>query len=115
MNEKVRYSISLDYENQVRSLCWVNDYLVDYAGGIGTFQLDGIKTDSKVSFGGLFDNAITSYDGEYVVIYQTLGTKALLLKQGKILREINRSYYCAEAFEYPIIFLTVNEKVCIAH
>jgi hypothetical protein len=115
MKEKTRYSIPLDYENQLRSLCWVNDYLVDYAGGLKEFHLNGTKTNVKVSFGGLFDNAIATADGEYSVIYQTLRTKALLLKQGKILREINRSYYCAEAFEYPITFLTIAGKVCIAH
>lgn len=115
MNEKARYSIPLDYENQLRSLCWIDDYLVDYAGGLQTFRLDGTKTDIKVSFGSLFDNAVATDDGEYSVIYQTLGTKGILLKQGNILREINRSYYCAEAFEYPITFLNIDEKVCIAH
>lgn len=115
MNEKVRYSIPLNYENQLRSLCWANDYLVDYVGGLATFHLDGNKTDGKISFGGLFDNAVATDDGEYAIIYQTLGTKALILKQGNLLREINRSYYCAEVFEYPITFLTVAGKVCIAH
>ncbi|HEY8563176.1 MAG TPA: hypothetical protein VIL74_22555 [Pyrinomonadaceae bacterium] len=115
MKEKTRYSIPLDYENQLRSLCWVNDHLVDYVGGLIEFHLDGTKTEVKVSFGGLFDNAVATANGEYAVIYQTLGTKALLLKQGRILREINRSYYCAEAFEYPIAFLTIAGKVCIAH
>lgn len=115
IKEKARYSIPLNYENQLSSLCWVEDYLVDYVGGLGTFHLDGTKTNSKISFGGLFDKAISTADGKYAVIYQTLGTKALLLKQEKILRELNRSYYCAEAFEYPITFLTINDKVCIAH
>lgn len=115
MNEKARYSIPLAYENQLRSLCWVNNSLIDYAGGLATFHLDGTKTDRKISVGGLFDNAVSTSEGEYAVIYQTLGTKALILKQGNLLREINRSYYCAEAFEYPVTFLNVDEKVCIAH
>ena len=115
IREKARYSIPLNYENQLRSLCWLDDYLVDYAGGLATFHLNGIQTHSKVSFGGLFDNAITTADGKYTVIYQTLGTKALLLKEQKILRELNRSYYCAEAFEYPITFLTIQDEICIAH
>ena len=115
MNEAARHSIPLNYENQLRSLCWVYDYLVDYAGGLAIFCLNGNKTDRKISFGGLFDNAIATENGEYAVIYQTLGTKAIILKKGKLLREINRSYYCAEAFEYPITFLTVAGKIYIAH
>lgn len=114
MIEKSRYKIPLN-QIQLKSLAWVGDDLVDYAGGITTFHLDGNKTLPKYTFGSLFDNAIVTSDGIYAVIYQTLGTKALLLKNGKLLRELNRSYYCAEVFEYPITFLTVGEKVCIAH
>jgi hypothetical protein len=53
-----------------------------------------------------FDSAITSDDGIYAVVYQKLGTKGLLLKNGKLVRELNRSYYQATAYEYPIAFLT---------
>lgn len=113
--EKERLSIPLEYEKQLRSLCWVNNQLVDFVGGLAGFHLNGTKTNPKVTFGGLFDNAISTSDGEFSVIYQTLGTKALVLKQGKIVREINRSYYCADAFEYPITFLSVDSKKCIAH
>jgi hypothetical protein len=45
-----------------------------------------------------------------------LGTKGLLLKNGEILREINRSYYQADAYEYPVIFLSAkNGKTYLVH
>lgn len=49
-------------------------------------------------------------------IYTRLGTKGLLLKDGEIIREINRSYYCADAYEYPAAFVTLsNDRICLVH
>ncbi len=36
-----------------------------------------------------------------MIVYQRNGTKGLLLRDLKIIREINRSYYHAESYEYP--------------
>jgi hypothetical protein len=50
------------------------------------------------------------------VVYERLGTKALLLDHGKLLRELNRSYYCASSYEYPIhLFRLPDERTVIAH
>jgi hypothetical protein len=43
-----------------------------------------------------------SPSGEFAVIYTRLGTKGLVLHRGKIIREINRSFYHADVYEYPI-------------
>ena len=68
----------------------------------------------KYTFG-FGDTAITSSDGQYAFIYQKLGTKGLLLKNGDILREINRSYYCAEVYEYPAAFVTIDNRTFLVH
>lgn len=115
MKEKSRYSIPLAYKNQVKSLCWVNDYLVDFVGGLVTFHLNGEIGVMKVNYTYRFDNAITTFDGEYSIIYENFGTKGLILKQGKYVREINRSYYCAEHYEYPVTIFSHDGKVYIAH
>ena len=39
------------------------------------------------------------------MIFTSLGTKGLLLKMPhQLIREVNRSYYCADAYEYPAVF-----------
>lgn len=57
-------------------------------------------TRPRVNYAYPFDAAIGS--GPYAVVYKRLGTKGLVLRNGEILREINRSFYHAEAYEYPI-------------
>ena len=55
-------------------------------------------------------------DNEFAVISQRLGTKALLLRNGRILRELNRSYYHAGVYEYPVcIWKTSEGRSLIAH
>jgi hypothetical protein len=50
------------------------------------------------------------------VIYEKLGTKGLVLSRGEVLREINRSFYHADRYEYPIaIFQTRSGRVLMAH
>jgi hypothetical protein len=67
-------------------------------------------------FGPQFDRAITSSDGRYTLLYTNLGTKGLLLKKpNEVLREINRSYYCAETYEYPAAFFTIAGRTFLAH
>ena len=85
-----------------RSLCWCGDELVDWVDGGRVLALHG--TDRRRSFNPSyrFDAATASPDGRFVVLYERLGTKGLLLKDGRMLREIDRSYYQAHAYEYPV-------------
>src|SRR5438093_13759071 len=86
----------------VRSLCWLGDRLVDWAGGGHQIGLDGEVYEEPVNYAYTFDAAIVSPSGRYAVIYTRLGTKGLLLDNGKIVREFNRSFYHANAYEYPV-------------
>jgi hypothetical protein len=88
----------------VKSLSWRGDTLVDSVAGGDEYHLDGTTTDSRVSWAYRFDAAVQSPSGRYVVIYEKLGTKGLIIRNGKLLRELNRSFYCAEAYEYPVTF-----------
>jgi hypothetical protein len=104
----------LDFELQ--TINWFDDKIVDWPNAGTLYDLSGRKTQlGKYTFGFNFDSAIHSGDGKYAFIYQKLGTKGLLIKEGEILREINRSYYCAELYEYPATFLTHNKKTFLAH
>jgi hypothetical protein len=86
----------------VRSLVWNGDELIDWAAGGTRFLLSGETVPNPVYYPYAFDAAVMSPSGEFAVIYTRLGTKGLVLHRGKILREINRSYYHAGAYEYPI-------------
>jgi hypothetical protein len=96
--------------NYISTISWTNNYLIDWANsGRQYFPNGETKEIGSYHFAFSFDSAITSEDGVYAVIYKKLGTKGLLLKNGQILREINRSYYQAEVYEYPIAFAKLKD------
>lgn len=100
----------------IRSLCWREDQLVDWVGGGRAFAVDGTEQPAKVYWGYRFDAATASPDGRFAVIYERLGTKGLLLRDGKILRELDRSYYFAESYEYPVaLFNHPDGRLLLAH
>jgi hypothetical protein len=52
----------------------------------------------------------------WTLAYDNRGTKAVLYKNWKQHRELNRSYYFAKAFDYPIALATINGgRVVIVH
>jgi hypothetical protein len=100
----------------IRSLCWRGDQLVDWVGGSRAFASDGTEQLAKVRYGYRFDAATASPDGRFAVIYERLGTKGLLLHDGRIVRELDRSFYHAQAYEYPIALFNDREgRVLLAH
>jgi hypothetical protein len=99
-----------------RSLCWSGEGLVDWVSGGIRHALDGTAVESDVRFGYRFDAAVSSQDGRYAVLYEKLGTKALLLRDGRLVRELSRSYYRAEVYEYPIALHTLpGGRTLLAH
>lgn len=102
--------------NHLQTISWLGDKLVDWASAGTSYSLDGtISQLNKYHFAFSFDSAITSQDGQYAFIYKRLGTKGLLLKNGEVLREINRCYYHAETYEYPVAFVTLYDKTYLIH
>jgi hypothetical protein len=100
----------------VRSLCWRGDELVDWVGGGRVFTPGGTEKPAKVRYAYRFDAATASPDGRFAVIYERLGTKGLLLDDGRIVRELDRSFYQAAAYEYPVaLFNDPGGRVLLAH
>ena len=100
----------------IRSLCWRGDQLVDWVGGGRTFASDGTERPARVKYSYRFDAATASPDGGFAVIYERLGTKGLLLHDGRIVRELDRSFYHAGAYEYPVaLFNDPEGRVLLAH
>ena len=106
-----RQTIIPGYSAEVQSLTWIQGKLVDFVQGTGYSPETNRPFECGYRFSYPFDAAIVSDDGTYAVIYQRLGTKGILLKQGKILREINRSYYHAYMYEYPVAFFRAASGV----
>jgi len=76
-----------------KSICWHDDSLLDWASGGRRIDLNGVITEALVRYAYKFDSSIQSNCGRYAVIYEKLGTKGLVLAEGKVVREINRSFY----------------------
>lgn len=108
-----QHTLKTDY---LRTIDWFKNEVVDWNSAGMCYALDGTKKQiQKYHFGFECDSSITSQCGNYVFIYKKLGTKGLLLKNGEILREINRSYYQSEVYEYPAAFIFYKEKTYLIH
>ena len=102
--------------NRLQTICWFNDTLIDWPSAGELHFTNGTKKRlGKYHYSYNFDSAVISSDGQYSFTYGRLGTKGLLLKNGELLREINRSYYCADVYEYPAVFLTRDNITYLIH
>lgn len=106
---------TIKFEYAPQTINWKVDDLIDWADGGAIYSLDGKIASSNRGYGYSFDSAIQSENGVYAVIYDKLGTKGLLLKNGLRIREINRSMYHADAYEYPIAFVEIEGEYSIIH
>lgn len=110
----------------LRSLAWAGDDLIDWIGGT-RITLDGTVSHFGCGESYRFDGAIGL--GEVGVTFETLGTKGRLLRaNGRFaepgwvplgfdeLREIDRSYYHAGQYAFPVCLLTLPDgRAAIAH
>lgn len=100
----------------VRSLAWDDDALVDWVGGGQRYRLQGEMLPQLVRYAYGFDAVASLAGSAFSVIYTRCGTKGLVLQDGKVVREINRSYYHADLYEYPIALLRQpSGRVLLAH
>ncbi|WP_309714286.1 hypothetical protein [Armatimonas sp.] len=96
--------------NYAASLAWFGEGLLDGLLGPTYFGLDGSISDHHISFAYRFDTTVVSPSGQYLAVLESKGTKALLIEApGKLLRELNRSYFCADDYTYPLTFLTLPD------
>ena len=94
---------SIPVDQKYTALDWVDSRLIDWGGNSLLYDPENLgRFYNKYSFGSRFDGVRSINHGEYAVLYERVGTKGLVLKKGMLIREINRSYYCSEAYEYPV-------------
>lgn len=85
----------------IRSLAWAGDRLVDPVSGGASVGLDGSPGHNAVNWAYTFDRALITQDA--TVLYTALATKGLVIQSGRrVTREINRSFYHAHQYEYPV-------------
>jgi len=99
------------------TLGWDGDVLVEVTTG-GRISPDGGVSSGTFHTPYSFDRSVClRVDNTlWSVAYANRGTKALLFKNWKIQRELNRSYYCAEAYDYPIALARVaGNQVAVIH
>lgn len=87
---------------EAQSLAWNGDDLVDAVGGGRRWGPDGVERRASVDHVFAFDRSVVSPSGRYSVLYAERGTKALLFDGDRLVRELNRSYYHADDFDYPV-------------
>ena len=85
-----------------KSLAWQGDELVSEVGGGRRWGHDRVEHTTQFTWGFPFDAATASASGRYSAVYQERGTKGVLLDGGRVLREVNRSYYSALTNDYPL-------------
>src|SRR5688572_29619522 len=88
------------------ALVWRDDTLIDWVSSGTRYGLDGACAHGHYGYRYRFDAAIDC--APYTVLYQRRGTKGLVLEDGRIIRELNRSFYCADAYEYPVALWRAN-------
>lgn len=99
---KISY-YALRFSFPPRSLVWDGDGLVDWVGGGTRWSMVDLSPDDVGGgYGFGADRAVMSPSGRFSVVYIERGTKGVILDRGNILREINRSYYHADAYAYPV-------------
>lgn len=93
----------------VRAMAWMSGKLYDVADGWRPLYPE-LSTRTFASYGDSFDAAVAAPAGDVCALIATAGTKALLLDaSGRVLRELNRSFYHAGAYRYPLALFTLPD------
>jgi hypothetical protein len=108
--------LHVDWPN-LATLAWDGDDLLDVTTG-RRMSADGTISKGTYYMPFAFDRAIaqTHKKTRWAACYANRGTKALLFKNGTVHRELNRSYYCANAFDYPIVLAVgKQDRMTVIH
>ncbi len=100
------------------SLSWSGDSLIDWCFGMLRWDAEGNLHNRNFSSAYSFDMAVPSPCGEFVCVAATNQTKGVIRRQEdfKIVREINRSYYIADSYSYPVVFAKLEDgRTVIIH
>ncbi|WP_151479811.1 WD40 repeat domain-containing protein [Streptomyces albicerus] len=83
-----------------KSLVWQGDKLVSGCGR--RWGRDGVERKAAFAWSFPFDAGITSVSAPYSALYQERGTEGVLLERERVVRELDRSDYQADNYDYPL-------------
>ncbi|MGW0331781.1 hypothetical protein ACWD0J_07895 [Streptomyces sp. NPDC003011] len=83
-----------------KSLVWQGDELESGCGR--RWGRDGVERKVALAWSFPFDAGITSVSGPYSALYEERGTEGVLLERERFVRELSRSDYQAENYDYPL-------------
>lgn len=101
----------------VSTLLWDGDELVDVTSGL-RIRSDGSISPGETSTGYPFDRAVALrlQDTFWSIAYANRETKAILMKNGSVHRELNRSFYFAHVYDYPVaLAVAPNGNAVVIH
>jgi hypothetical protein len=101
--------------HSVLSIDWLDNKLIDWNGGGKFIERNKEGEFIHSSYSRYFDACISMPDGQYQFLFTRGHTKGLLLKEGELLREINRCYYHAQTYEYPAAFVQYEGRTYLIH
>jgi hypothetical protein len=106
----------IDLPRPVSALSWKGHELFDMAGGESTIHISDGRLERKYSgYGQRFDRASACPAGCHQAIYECLGTKALLRRSSGDLEELDRSFYHADVYEFPLALFHRDGRALLAH
>jgi hypothetical protein len=120
---RVGQAVKLNHDSRniecayVSPLAWDEDDLVEPMTG-RRIALDQPLSGRAFFVGYPFDRGlcVRGLDAFWTLVYDNRGTKAVLYKNWKEHRELNRSYYFAKDFDYPIALTSISSgRVVIVH
>ncbi|WP_259334167.1 hypothetical protein [Streptomyces umbrinus] len=91
---------SIPVRDAPKTLAWQGDELVSGCGR--RWGRDGVERKVAFAWSYPFDAGITSVSGPYSAVYQERGTEGVLLERERVVRELDRSDYQAENYDYPL-------------
>jgi hypothetical protein len=103
--------------HSLQAINWIDQDIIDWHSRGIRYSLTAREKKPSITYSLGFncDSSITCPNGQYAFLYQKLGTKGLLLKDGQLIREINRPYYCADVYEYPAAFVVHKGRTFLVH
>jgi hypothetical protein len=126
----------IPFEYPPYSLVWEGDTLVDWVAGGNRYGLDGTFTPSYTRFSPNFNGVVALPDSRCIALFERRWTKGLLIPNepknpqynqiqlgDRVFsflkmypREINRSYYQAHEYEYPVaLYYLPDGRPAILH
>ncbi len=113
--QNIRPSETILPRHQPRSLAWVGDSLVDWVSGGVMYHLDGGVVPAVLPEFAQYSDAVVSPNGEFAAVFAAYGTEGVLMRRGRVVRELTRGVYRADVNQFPVCLFEHVGRTLLAH